>query len=280
MSDYHRIAKAIAFINEQVHLQPGLEDIARHVNLSPFHFQRLFSRWAGITPKRFLEVLTLEHAKLLLQEPRPLLEVSDTVGLSSPSRLHDHFVHLEAVTPGQYKSGGEGLTIDFGVHETPFGAAFIALTAKGIGELAFLDQGDASAQLDGLRRRWPRAGIRQDQARARAMLQALFSREPKRDRPISLHVSGTNFQTRVWRALLKIPPSKVATYSEIATSLGQPRAARAVGTAIGANPVAFVIPCHRVIRQDGDIGSYRWGVVRKRAILAWESTQAGGRRST
>jgi AraC family transcriptional regulator of adaptative response/methylated-DNA-[protein]-cysteine methyltransferase len=278
MADYDRIAEAIAFITHRVQLQPSLEDIARHVNLSPFHCQRLFSRWAGITPKRFLEVLTLEHAKLLLKEPRPLLDVSETLGLSSGSRLHDHFVHLEAVTPGQYKSGGEGVTIEYGVHDTPFGPAFMALTAKGISELAFLDQDDAGVQIDELRARWPRAEIRQNQAQARSMLQTLFNHVQNDDRPLSLHVSGTNFQTRVWRALLKIPPGTVVTYSEIATSIGRPRSARAVGSAIAVNPVAFLIPCHRVIRRDGDIGGYRWGETRKRAMLAWESTRLGSHR--
>jgi len=279
MSDYERIAKAIDYIGENVTAQPSLADVAAHVHLSPFHFQRLFSRWAGTTPKRFLQVLTLELGKQLLKESTSLLDVSDALGLSSSSRLHDHFVQLEAVTPGEYRNKGKGLSIRHGVHDTPFGRLFIARTPRGVCRAAFVDDGDEAAQLDRLLEVWPLAALERD-AEATADIAALLS-APVRDlqRPLSLHVAGTNFQIAVWRALLRIPPASAVAYSQIAEAVGSPRAVRAAGSAIGANPVALLIPCHRVIQQSGGLGGYRWGAARKQAIQVWERLQTPDTRS-
>ncbi|MFM5413469.1 bifunctional transcriptional activator/DNA repair enzyme AdaA [Aeromonas dhakensis] len=273
MSDYARIADAIRFIASQVARQPTLDEIAAHVYLSPFHFQRLFSRWAGVTPKRYLQVLTLERAKALLQESRPLLEVADTLGLSSGSRLYDHFVQLEAVTPGEYKQRGAGLIIDHGVHDTPFGQAFVALTPRGVCNFSFLDEQAPQAPLAALAHSWPEAELREAPSRTRGIIHTMFDSSKKADRPISLHVSGTNFQISVWRALLQIPPAKVVSYAQVASAVGNPKAARAVGLAVGANPVALMIPCHRVIQQNGKLGGYHWGETRKQAIHAWEAAR-------
>ncbi|WP_339330968.1 methylated-DNA--[protein]-cysteine S-methyltransferase [Aeromonas hydrophila] len=273
MSDYARIADAIRFIASQVARQPTLDEIAAHVHLSPFHFQRLFSRWAGVTPKRYLQVLTLERAKALLQESRPLLEVADTLGLSSGSRLYDHFVQLEAVTPGEYKQRGAGLVIDHGVHDTPFGQAFIALTPRGMCNFSFLDDHAPQTPLAALAQSWPEAELREAPSRTQGVIHTMFDGSKAPDRPISLHVSGTNFQISVWRALLQIPPAKVVSYAQVASAVGNPKAARAVGLAVGANPVALMIPCHRVIQQNGKLGGYHWGETRKQAIHAWEAAR-------
>ncbi|MFM5746280.1 bifunctional transcriptional activator/DNA repair enzyme AdaA [Aeromonas caviae] len=273
MSDYARIADAIRFIASQVARQPTLDEIAAHVHLSPFHFQRLFSRWAGVTPKRYLQVLTLERAKALLQESRPLLEVADTLGLSSGSRLYDHFVQLEAVTPGEYKQRGAGLVIDHGVHDTPFGQAFVALTPRGVCNFSFLDDQAPEAPLAALAQRWPAAELRESPSRTQEVIHTMFDGSKTPDRPISLHVSGTNFQISVWRALLQIPPARVVSYAQVASAVGNPKAARAVGLAVGANPVALMIPCHRVIQQNGKLGGYHWGETRKQAIHAWEAAR-------
>ncbi|MFQ2299911.1 bifunctional transcriptional activator/DNA repair enzyme AdaA [Aeromonas dhakensis] len=273
MSDYARIADAIRFIASQVARQPTLDEIAAHVHLSPFHFQRLFSRWAGVTPKRYLQVLTLERAKALLQESHPLLEVADTLGLSSGSRLYDHFVQLEAVTPGEYKQRGAGLVIDHGVHDTPFGQAFVALTPRGVCNFSFLDDQAPQTPLAALAHNWPEAELREAPSRTRGIIHTMFNDSKTPDRPISLHVSGTNFQISVWRALLQIPPAKVVSYAQVASAVGNPKAARAVGLAVGANPVALMIPCHRVIQQNGKLGGYHWGETRKQAIHAWEAAR-------
>ncbi|WP_054544776.1 bifunctional transcriptional activator/DNA repair enzyme AdaA [Aeromonas dhakensis] len=273
MSDYARIADAIRFIASQVARQPTLDEIAAHVHLSPFHFQRLFSRWAGVTPKRYLQVLTLERAKALLQESRPLLEVADTLGLSSGSRLYDHFVQLEAVTPGEYKQRGAGLVIDHGVHDTPFGQAFVALTPRGVCNFSFLDDRAPQTPLATLAQSWPAAELREAPSRTQGVIHTMFDGSKTPDRPISLHVSGTNFQISVWRALLQIPPAKVVSYAQVASAVGNPKAARAVGLAVGANPVALMIPCHRVIQQNGKLGGYHWGETRKQAIHAWEAAR-------
>ena len=273
MSDYDRIAQAISFISNRVNSQPTLDEIAAHLHLSPFHFQRLFCRWAGVTPKRFLQTLTLERAKQLLSESKPLLEVSDSLGLSSGSRLYDHFVHLEAITPGEFKTGGIGLTIEYGKHDTPFGDVFIATTPRGICNLAFLEHEGMDEHLADLYKKWPHAEIYENHDRTLVVIEAMFGKEMKLDRPLSLHVSGTNFQTSVWKALVQIPPGTVASYSQVANAIGHPRSARAVGLAAGANPVAFLIPCHRVIQQSGKLGGYHWGETRKHAIHAWEAAR-------
>lgn len=276
MTDYDRIAKAIDFIARRVDSQPTLEEIAGHLHLSPFHFQRLFCRWAGVTPKRFLLVLTVERAKALLREAMPLLAVSDALGLSSGSRLYDHFVQLEAVTPGEFRTRGAGLVIRFAVHETPFGPAFVAMTPRGICHFAFIDGAGIDGELSALRAQWPLAELREDDRESQAVIAAMFAPpgEQAKRLPISLHVSGTNFQVSVWKALLNIAPATVASYTQVAEAVGRPKAARAVGQAVGANPVALLIPCHRVIRESGELGGYHWGNTRKLAIQAWEQARA------
>ena len=271
-SDYQRIAEAIEFINAHADQQPSLEVIAAQLNLSPFHFQRLFSRWAGVTPKKYLQILTVERAKQLLAEAQPLLAVANEIGLSGTSRLHDHFVQLEAVTPGEFKSGGAGLTIDYGVYNSPFGNIFVAATARGICKLSFIDQDKVELHIDDLQRRWPKANLRNQDSDRLKIIESLFTHQELK-RPLSLHVTGTNFQVSVWRALLQIPAGALTSYSQIADAVGRPKAARAVGTAIGSNPVAFFIPCHRVLQQSGNIGGYLWGTTRKHAMHAWESAR-------
>lgn len=278
MSDYQRIEKAIRFIEANANAQPNLEEIAASQNLSPFHFQRMFSQWVGVTPKRFLQTLTVERAKQLLAESKPILEVSDEVGLSAASRLHDHFVQLEAVTPGQYKTAGKGLTIQYGVHNTNFGKAFIATTERGICKISFVDGegcplGRRQSEVDRLKQDWPMALIEENVEVTSSAASAVFENARDPDRPISLYVRGTNFQVMVWKALLQIPQASLQSYSGVASAVGRDSAVRAVGTAIGANPVAFLIPCHRVVRQTGGIGGYRWGETRKHALHAWESAR-------
>lgn len=276
MSDYDRIAKAIDYITAHAGAQPELDEIAAHVHLSPYHFQRLFSRWAGVTPKRFLQVLTLERAKSLLDgSDLPLLEVADAVGLSSSSRLYDHFVQLEGVTPAQYRRVGRGLSIRYGCAASPFGSMFIAATARGICALAFIEMGAERAPLERLRRDWPDAVLTEDDAEAARLAASLFDAPAEAARPLSLLARGTNFQINVWRALLEIAPGRLVSYADVAAALGKPKAARAVGAAVGANRIAFLIPCHRVIRESGGVGGYRWGLTRKHALHAWEAARYG-----
>ncbi len=271
MSDYDRIASAMAYLVERAIEQPSLEDIAAHVHLSPYHFQRLFCRWAGTTPKRFLQVLTLERGKGLLDNSRSLLDVSHELGLSSSSRLHDHFVQLEAVTPGEYKSRGKQVHIEYGVHATPFGPMFVAITQRGVCRAEFMDFNILEELLNSLHNAWPLSSIRENLSSTRQATDVFFSNDAAaRHGPLSLHVAGTNFQIAVWRALLRIPTGSVASYAEVAKSLGAPRSARAVGNAIGANPVALLIPCHRVIQQSGALGGYRWGPTKKLMVQTWE----------
>lgn len=273
-SDYDRIVEAISFITSRINDQPTLEEIAGHLHLSPFHFQRIFCRWAGVTPKRYLQVLTLERAKQLLNESKSVLEVSESLGLSSGSRLYDHFVHLEAVTPGEYKMGGARLTIEYAVHDTPFGEAFIATTPRGICSFAFLEKvQEIDEHLAYLRKKWPYATLHENQRSTLQVVKAMFAGDGTLSSPISLYVSGTNFQINVWKALLQIPPATVVSYSQVADAIGHPDSSRAVGQAVGNNPVAFLIPCHRVIQQSGGLGGYHWGTTRKKAIHAWESAR-------
>ena len=273
MSNYDRIALAIEYIDNHVNQQPSLDEIAAHVNLSPFHFQRLFSRWVGVSPKRFLQILTLEHAKELLHSSKPLLDISNSLGLSSGSRLYDHFVKLEAVTPGEFKTKGKDLLIEYGQHETPFGLAFIAITGRGVCRFSFPMEGDSDQEIEKLYKHWPEAGISQHQGRTRKVIADMFSQKKSSAKAISLLVCGTNFQVSVWRALLHIPPNNLASYSDIARAINNPKSVRAVGQAVGANPVSFLIPCHRVIRQSGQIGGYHWGTTRKHAMHAWEAAR-------
>ena len=274
MSDYDRIAKAIAYIDSRMEIQPTLAQISAHVNMSSSHFQRMFCRWAGVTPKKYLQILTVERAKLLLATSKPLLEISDTLGLSSGSRLYDHFVKLEAVTPGEFKKLGEGLSIKYGVHETPFGLVFVGMTPRGICQFSFMeDAGELDDHLMLLCKRWPIADVSEDVLETAKIVSRIFTGDKVIDKPLSLHVVGTNFQVNVWRALLQIPQGDLCSYGQVAACVGKPKASRAVGTAIGANPIAFIIPCHRVIQQSGKIGGYHWGETRKHAIHAWESAR-------
>jgi AraC family transcriptional regulator of adaptative response/methylated-DNA-[protein]-cysteine methyltransferase len=231
-----------------------------------------------VTPKKYLQILTVERAKQLLAEAQPLLAVTDEVGLSSPSRLHDHFVQLEAVTPGEFKTGGVGLSIDYAVHNSPFGDIFVAATARGICKLSFIDKTEIEPHIADLQRRWPKATLSNQDSERLVGIESLFANQ-KIDRPLSLHVSGTNFQIHLWRALLQISEGTLNSYSQVAEAVGRPKAARAVGTAIGLNPIAFFIPCHRVLQQSGNIGGYHWGTTRKHAMHAWESARDSMERS-
>jgi len=270
MTDYERIKKAIEYIQTNFQQQPDLDAVAKEVFLSPFHFQRLFKDWAGVSPKKFLQYISLQHAKKLLQQHT----VSDTAfetGLSGSSRLHDLFINIEGMTPGEYKNGGEQLQINYSFAETPFGNIIVASTAKGICHLAFAEN-EKEALLQ-LHMQFPKAQFRQvvDTIQQNALF--IFTQDWKDLSKIKLHLKGTAFQIKVWEALLKIPMGDVSTYSGIAKTINNPNASRAVGTAIGDNPVAFLIPCHRVIRSTGDFGQYHWGSVRKTAMIGWEAAK-------
>ncbi|MCL6430877.1 MAG: methylated-DNA--[protein]-cysteine S-methyltransferase [Anaerolineae bacterium] len=247
--------------------------MAVEVGLSPFHFQRVFRRWAGISPKRFLQFLTKEHAKALLAQSKDLLDVAYEAGLSSPGRLHDLFVTCEAVTPGEFKSRGEGLSIVYGYHPTPFGECLLGLTTRGICWLSFVVGGDRGRSLTALRHCWERAGICLDESATQPLVERIFGAWEGAGAPLPLLLRGTNFQIKVWEALLRIPGGCVASYHDVARWIGAPAAARAVGRAVGGNPIAYIIPCHRVIRRVGAFGQYRWGEPRKLAMLGWEAAR-------
>jgi AraC family transcriptional regulator of adaptative response/methylated-DNA-[protein]-cysteine methyltransferase len=266
--DYARVERAITYLADHWQEQPSLDDVAAHVGRSTFHFQRLFQRWVGVSPKRFLQFVTLEHAKQRLRESATVLEAAFDVGLSGPSRLHDLFVGLEAVTPGQFRSAGKELRIEWGVHDSPFGRCFIAATSRGICALRFQQTGDDLVAM--LRGDWQAAVLHRDQKSTALWIQRAFAPHADGDR-LSLFVNGTPFQVQVWRALLAIPAGCLTTYQGIARAIGRPAASRAVGNAVGSNPIAWLIPCHRVIRGAGTLGGYRWGVTRKQAMLGWEA---------
>ena len=268
--DYRQIEKALIYLEHNFDRQPTLDEIAASAGFSEYHFQRLFTRWVGISPKRFLQYLTKEHAKELLEHSASLLDVSYQSGLSGPGRLHDLFVTCEAVTPGQYKSRGEGMAIRYGFHETPFGECLLAVTDRGICSLSF-NKGNLKDAVDDFRHRWEKAQIIEDPNTTASLVQHIFplANEPS-DAQLHLHLSGTNFQIKVWEALLRIPAGNVVSYEQIAEAIGKPTAARAVSRAVAENPVAYIIPCHRVIRKMGVFGGYRWGPARKKAILGWE----------
>jgi AraC family transcriptional regulator of adaptative response/methylated-DNA-[protein]-cysteine methyltransferase len=273
-TDYARIEKAILFIESNYRRQPSLDEVSASVGLSKFHFQRLFRRWAGISPKRFIQYLTAGFAEDLLRESRTLLDTTLEAGLSGPGRLHDLMVTMHGATPGELKMEGAGMIIRFGVHPSPFGKCFLAATERGICALSFIDPNGLEETVDDLKRRWRRAAFQESPEATRPIAERIFAPSPNGARdPLNLFVQGTNFQIKVWEALLRIPSGSVASYEEIAESVGATRAARAVGTAVAQNPVAYLIPCHRVIRKSGAIGEYRWGAARKKAILAWESAR-------
>src|SRR3990170_7379144 len=269
-TDYNRIAEAIQYINTNFKTQPTLEEVAQQIALSPFHFQRLFTEWAGVSPKKFLQYTTVAHAKKLLkQDAATLFETAIESGLSGTSRLHDLFINIEGMTPGEYKNGGENLSINYSYAESPFGFLLIASTPKGICNISFAD--DEQQALNNLMLRFPNASYKQmvDLVQQNALF--IFTHDWSRLNQVKLHLKGTAFQLKVWETLLKIPMGKLTTYGSIARQIQVPNASRAVGTAIGDNPVAFLIPCHRIIQSTGVIGGYRWGAVRKTAIIGWES---------
>ena len=278
MTDYQKVADTIVYLHQHVTEQPSLAQLAARVKLSEYHFQRLFSRMVGISPKRFLQILTLQQAQPRLLTSEAILHTSEDLGLSSPSRLYDHFVTLDAVTPGEFKNLGEALTITTGTHDTLYGPVFLACTSRGICQLGFIHPGQPNLEPEYLRHRWPRAKIVEDHAVTGQIAAQLFNTHrinPEESaRPLSLYVQGTNFQIAVWRALIRLPYGDTASYSDIADQINRPRATRAVATAIANNPVAWLIPCHRVIRKNGVTGEYRWGPERKRLLQQFESFSA------
>jgi len=270
--DYAVVRRAVAFISEQWRAQPDVEAIAHACGVTPDELHHLFRRWAGLTPKEFVAAITLDHARKLLRDSASVLDASYAVGLSGPGRLHDLFVTHEAMSPGEWKTGGEGLTLAYGLHPSPFGDALVVTTKRGLAGLAFADPDEKTTALEDMRRRWPRAQFREDQARTAAFARRIF--DPglwRRDQPLRVVMIGTDFEVRVWETLLKIPMGRATTYSDIATKISAPRAVRAVGAAVGKNPIAFVVPCHRVIGKSGDLTGYHWGLTRKRAMLGWEA---------
>ena len=272
--DYDRIEKTIQFLENNFHRQPSLDEIATHANLSEFHFQRLFSRWVGISPKRFLQYLTKEYAKRLLRDSQSVLTTAYDAGLSGPSRLHDLMVACEAVSPGEYKTGGDGIRIAFGFHPSPFGECLLAVTKRGLCGLSFVQSGNAEDLVHGLTQKWPKATITFEPDQTEPLADRIFNLDANRPQaPLHLYVRGTNFQIKVWEALLNIPLGRAVSYSDLARYLDMPGAARAVGNAVGRNPIPFLIPCHRVLRKIGEFGNYGEGPARKKAILAWEAVQ-------
>jgi len=271
-ADYDVVRKAIGHIRGHWREQPEIEAIAEAASVTPTELHHLFRRWAGLTPKAFLQALTLDGARELLRDSASVLDATYEVGLSGPGRLHDLFVTHEAMSPGEWKSGGEGLTVSFGFHPSPFGSALVMATERGLAGLAFADPGEERAALTDMKGRWPRAAYVEDSARTAAIARRIF--DPAQwspQQPLRVVLIGTDWEVRVWDALLQIPMGRLTTYSGIANKLAAPRAARAVGAAVGKNPVSFVVPCHRVVGKAGDLTGYHWGITRKRAMLGWEA---------
>jgi AraC family transcriptional regulator of adaptative response/methylated-DNA-[protein]-cysteine methyltransferase len=279
--DYARVKRAIEFVHANWREQPSLSRIAAHVGLSPGHFHQLFTRWAGLSPKAFVQALTLAEARVLLRRSASVLDAALETGLSGPGRLHDLFVEYEAMTPGEYKRRGEGLDIAYGWHDSPFGMALIAATARGVCGLSFCDDAtQADERLAQMMARWPGALYAQAPETTAVWAARIFPggaglAQARTGLPVRLHLIGTDFELRVWQDLIAMPAGRVTSYAELAARTGAPKAARAVGRAVGRNPVAFVVPCHRVVRADGRLGGYHWGVTRKRAILGWEWARRG-----
>ena len=277
LSDYDYVRQAVTYVSDNWRDQPGLDAIADHVGLSPAHFQRLFKRWAGISPKAFLQAITLDHARRLLRDSATILDTAFDVGLSGPGRLHDLFVDHEAMTPGEYKARGAGLEIGYGFHASPFGRALVMATDRGICGLAFSDEeaSDEDALAD-MTRRWPEAKFVSAPKRTAGFAKRVFKpTQWQEDDPLKVTFIGTDFEIRVWETLLRIPMGHAVSYGDIAAHIGKPSASRAVGSAVGRNPISFVVPCHRVLRKGGGLGGYHWGVTRKQAIIGWEAAQVG-----
>lgn len=271
-NDYDLVKHTLAFISENWREQPSLETLADQAGLSPTHLQRLFTRWAGLSPKAFLQAVTLDHARGLLRDSTSILDASYELGLSGPGRLHDLFVTHEGMSPGIYKAHGRGLSIRYGFHDCPFGRALILITSEGLAGLAFADHGKEKSALADMTSRWPEAAYVEDQQATASYARRIFEAERwQPDQPLKIVFIGTDFEIRVWETILRIPFGKASTYSDIACHIGKPKAARAVGTAVGKNPISFVVPCHRVLEKSGGLGGYHWGLTRKRAILGWEA---------
>jgi AraC family transcriptional regulator, regulatory protein of adaptative response / methylated-DNA-[protein]-cysteine methyltransferase len=268
--NYKRIEEAIKFLTENYKQQPSLYDVADEVNVSPFHFQKIFTEWAGISPKKFLQYLTVEELKKELHKTSNLVEAAERVGLSAQSRVYDLFVNIEAVTPNEYKTKGAGINIAYGVHATPFGNCLLAVTDRGICSMSFVED-NINQLLAELQSHWKNARIEKNEPKTKAFAENIFDASTKT--AINLLVRGTAFQVKVWEALLKIPFGAVTSYQTIANTIGNPNGMRAVGSAMGANPVAYLIPCHRVIRREAIIGQYRWGSLRKTALIGWEKAK-------
>jgi len=270
--NYHRIAEAIDYIKTNFREQPDLEKVAEQIHLSPFHFQRLFTEWAGVSPKKFLQFISVEHAKSLLKEKQAtLFDAAFETGLSGTGRLHDLFIKIEGMTPGEFKNGGEALSINYSFAESPFGKILVASTVKGICYMAFAD--DETKTFAELKKLYPNAEYHQvvDMIQQNALY--IFTKDWNKLNEIKLHVKGSGFQLKVWEALLKVPVGQLTTYGSLAAQLDKPLASRAVGTAVGDNPVAFIIPCHRVIQSTGAFGNYHWGSTRKTAMIGWEAAK-------
>ncbi|MBX2964313.1 MAG: methylated-DNA--[protein]-cysteine S-methyltransferase [Cyclobacteriaceae bacterium] len=276
--NYFRIAQAIEYLEKNVHRQPELDEVAEQVHLSPFHFQRIFTEWAGISPKRFLQFLTTDFLKRKLLESKNLEELAQTAGLSGQSRVYDLFTTLEAVTPQEYKLHGSGIQIEYGFHKTPFGNCLIGVTERGICWLSFisLDE-DGRHELENMKEHWHNSVFHQDQGLTKSFVESIFHRKgAEAQRKLHLFVKGTNFQIKVWEALLRIPIGDVTTYQQVAEKISNPKAMQAVGSAVGSNHIAYLIPCHRVIRKDGILGEYRWEAIRKKSIIGWEMAKVSG----
>jgi AraC family transcriptional regulator, regulatory protein of adaptative response / methylated-DNA-[protein]-cysteine methyltransferase len=285
--DYELIRRAIAFLSETWTEQPSLERLAAHMALSPAHCQKLFKRWCGLSPKEFVQAITVDHARGLLEGSASVLDAAHEVGLSGGSRLHDLFVSHEAMTPGDYKRRGEGLEMAYGFHASPFGEALLIATERGLAGLAFVDEdkgqsGGQSRQdaLADMMQRWPKARYVEQPARTAPHARQIFTPgEWQREKPVRLVMIGTDFDVRVWETLLKIPVGRAVSYTDIARHIGSPAASRAVGSAVGRNPLSFVVPCHRVLRGDGSLGGYHWGLTRKRALIGWETGHVAAARA-
>jgi AraC family transcriptional regulator, regulatory protein of adaptative response / methylated-DNA-[protein]-cysteine methyltransferase len=273
-ADYAVVRRAIAFVSEHWRAQPEIDAIAAAAGVSASELHHLFRRWAAITPKAFLQALTLEHARRLLRDSASVLDAAFEVGLSGPGRLHDLFVTHQAMSPGEWKSGGAGLTMSYGFHPCPFGTALVMTTQRGLAGLAFADAGEEPAMLADMKGRWPRADMIEDRTQTALIARRIFDAALWRaDRPLRVVLIGTDFEVRVWETLLKIPMGRAMSYSDIATRIGATKAARAVGAAVGKNPLSFVVPCHRVLGKRGELTGYHWGLTRKRAMLGWEAAR-------
>ena len=274
LRDYETVHRAIAFISEHWRGQPTIEEMAEAVSVTPDELHHLFRRWAGLTPKAFMQAVTLDNAKRLLRESGNILDVAYDSGLSGPSRLHDLFVTHEAMSPGEWKKGAAGLTLRYGFHPSPFGTAIIIATERGLAGLAFADPGEEIAALEDMQERWRLATYIEDHAGTAALARRIFeSSQWQAERPLRVVLIGTDFEIRVWETLLRIPMGKATTYSDIARTISAPKASRAVGAAVGKNPISFVVPCHRVLGKSGAITGYHWGLTRKRAMLGWETAR-------